>query len=179
MFDHWDSFYLLIGGAAGALIGLLFIVATLTRDIDTDSALRGASVYMTPVVIHLGVVLSLSGVAAAPGVPAAADGVILGAAAALGLVTSLRVVYHLLANPLFRAAHWTDAWCYGAMPLGAHVALAGSAAAVWLRPDLAADGVAASLLAVLLIAIRNAWDMVTWMSARAPAPAAVDAPPPT
>jgi hypothetical protein len=179
MFEHWDSFYLLIGGAAGALIGLLFIVATLTRDVDTDSALRGASVYMTPVVIHLGVVLSLSGVAAAPGLPTAADGAILAAAAALGLVTSLRVVYHLLANPLFRTAHWTDVWCYGAMPAGAYLVLAASAAAVWLRPGLSADGVAASLLAVLLIAIRNAWDMVTWMSAKAPAPGAAGAPPPT
>lgn len=179
MFEHWDSFYLLIGGAAGALIGLLFIVATLTKGIDPDSALRGASVYMTPIVFHLGLVLSLSGLAAAPGAPVKADGAILAVAAALGLLTCARVIYHLTANPLFASAHWTDRWSYGVLPLGAYVALTASAAAVWLRPAWAADAVAASLLAVLLIAIRNAWDMVTWMSARAPAPAAVDAPPPT
>jgi len=30
MFQHWDSYYLLLGSAAGALIGLLFVVATLS-----------------------------------------------------------------------------------------------------------------------------------------------------
>jgi hypothetical protein len=29
MFSGWDSFFLLIGGAAGAMIGLLFVVASL------------------------------------------------------------------------------------------------------------------------------------------------------
>lgn len=176
MFEHWDSFYLLIGGAAGALIGLLFIVATLTRDIDADSALRGASVYMTPLVFHLALVLAVSGLTAAPGLAAWMDGVVLAAAAVLGVIACVRVILHLAVNPLFGSAHWTDLWCYGVMPLAAYLALGGAAAAVWLRPGLAADGVAVSLLAVLLIAIRNAWDLVTWISAKAPAPTAVDSP---
>ena len=29
MFEGWDNFYLVTGGAAGALIGLMFVVATL------------------------------------------------------------------------------------------------------------------------------------------------------
>ncbi|HSV02009.1 MAG TPA: hypothetical protein VLI41_02290 [Phenylobacterium sp.] len=169
MFDHWDSFYLLVGGAAGALIGLLFIVATLNKGLDADSALRGASVYMTPIVVHLGLVLTISGLAAAPGLTRQADGLVLALATVVGVISAGRVILHLAVTRLLRAAHWTDVWCYGALPLGAYLALGASTAAIWLRPDWAARGVAVSLLAVLLIAIRNAWDLVTWISAKAPA----------
>jgi len=167
MFEHWDSFYLLTGGAAGALIGLLFIVATLTKGaLDPDSALRGSSIYMTPIVFHLAVVLAISGLATAPGVGSPVAAGALGLAAALGLFAGLWVIYHLGRGRTLRPAHWTDLWCYGAMPLAAHVALGASAAAVWLGHRRAADGVAVSVLALLLIAIRNAWDLVTWISAK-------------
>lgn len=167
MFEGWDSFYLLTGGAAGGLIGLLFIVATLTKGgLDADSALRGASVYMTPIVFHLAVVLSISGLACAPRLEASIDGVVLAAAAALGLLASGRVMLHLRLSEVFQSSHWTDLWCYGALPFAAYLALAGSAAAVWLDPKIAAEAVAVSLLALLLIAVRNAWDLVTWISAK-------------
>lgn len=169
MFQGWDSFYLLTGGAAGGLIGLLFIVATLTKGgLDPDSALRGASVYMTPIVFHLGVVLSISGLAAAPGIARAEDGAVLALAAALGVLACGWVIFHITRGPQFSSAHWTDAWCYGVMPLGAYVLMAASAAGIWLWPAWATRGVAVSLLAVLLIAIRNAWDLVTWISAKGP-----------
>lgn len=173
MFEHWDSFYLLTGGAAGGLIGLLFIVATLTKGAqDADSALRGTSIYMTPIVANLAIVLAVSGVAAAPGLTRTENGALLALAAAIGFSASGWVIFHLGFHRTLRAAHWTDIWCYGVMPLGAHALLAAATAAVWLRPDWAARGVAVSLMAGLLIAIRNAWDLVTWISAKAPAPPA-------
>src|SRR4051794_30315587 len=96
MFEHWDSFYLLVGGAAGALIGLLFVVATLTQGAQNpDSALRGASVYMTPVVVHLGTVLVISALAAAPSLSTDICGLVIGALALGDLAASGRVIVHL------------------------------------------------------------------------------------
>ncbi len=46
MFSGWDNFYLLVGSAAGALIGLLFIVVTLTANMDARMRPRGAKVYL-------------------------------------------------------------------------------------------------------------------------------------
>ena len=63
-------------------------------------------------------------------------------------------------------AHWSDVWCYGVCPLVAYLVLAGGAGAVWLAPDWAARIVAIGLLAQLMAAIRNAWDLVTWMSVK-------------
>ena len=72
MFQDWDSFFLLIGTAAGALIGLLFVVETLTVGFERDSALRGARVYITPIVFHFAAVLVVSAAALAPRLSAAA-----------------------------------------------------------------------------------------------------------
>ncbi|MFC3069354.1 hypothetical protein [Phenylobacterium soli] len=166
MFEHWDSFYLLVGGAAGALIGLLFIVATLTRGRDRDSALHGASVYMSPVVLHLALVLSISALAAVPGISPRTGGLLVGAAGLVGVVASARVVYHLAIAKTFAGAHWTDLWCYGVAALAADLALTTAASAVWWGTTRIADlAIGASLVGILLITIRNAWDLVTWISA--------------
>jgi len=170
MFEHWDNFYLLIGGAAGSLIGLLFIVATITRGAqDPDSALRGASVYLSPVVLQLGMVLVVSALTAVPDASPAVCSVIVALCALAGLAASGRVMFHLKIGKLFRSAHWTDFWWYGAAAFVADLLLAGSAAAVWLAsPGAAAHGVALSLVLILLLAIRNAWDLVTWITAKGP-----------
>lgn len=166
MFERWDSFYLLVGGAAGALIGLLFIVATLARGRDRDSALYGASIYMTPVVQHLALVLVVSALATAPGLPTTAAAAIIGLCGLTGVVIAGRVAYHLRFAETFKDAHWSDIWLYGAAPLAADLLLAASAAAALLASAQTAAGlVAASLVLILLLAIRNAWDMVTWISA--------------
>lgn len=165
MFEGWDSFYLLIGGAAGALIGLLFIVVTLMRGGDAAAQLRAAGVFMTPTVAHLAMVLLLSAVATAPHIPAAAAAMIV-EAFALGCLAFAGRALLMLGSKAIKAAHWSDIWAYGAAPFAACLALAISAAAVWLSPVWAARGIAASLMGLLLIAIRNAWDLVTWISAK-------------
>ena len=93
MFHDWDSFYLLIGGAAGGLIGLLFIVSTLrSQRTDTDATMRAVAAYMTPIVFHLAAVLSVSAVLAAPGLADPTLGVVLTIAAALGLACAIRII---------------------------------------------------------------------------------------
>jgi hypothetical protein len=165
MFENWDSFFLLIGGAAGALIGLFFIVVTLMRGGDSGALLRGASVFMTPTVAHLTMVLTVSALATAPGIPMSAAGMVFGACALVSLGFSARSLI-MLATGGIKATHWSDLWGYGVAPLAVSLALLVSTAAIWFAPHWAARGIAASLIATLLMAIRNAWDLVTWISAR-------------
>jgi hypothetical protein len=165
MFAGWDEFYLLIGGAAGGLIGLLFIVVTLIRGGETGLKLRGASVFMTPTVAHLAMVLTLSALATAPKLSTPATGALFLLGAAVGLVFTGRALL-MLAMGSVKATHWSDLWGYGVAPFAASLVLAVSASAAWFAPDWAARGIAASVVAMLLIAIRNAWDLVTWISAR-------------
>jgi len=164
MFHGWDSFYLLIGGAGGGLIGLLFVVATLGRAGEADTIMRAVAAYMTPIVFHLALVLATSAFLAAPPMPPTDTGLVLAGASVLGLAAAIRIILRLRGS--VDTSHWSDVWCYGAAPLAAYLVLAAGTAAVWLAPAWAARIVAAGLLAQLLIAIRNAWDLVTWMSVK-------------
>jgi hypothetical protein len=165
MFQGWANFYLLIGGAAGGLIGLLFIVITLIRGGETGLKLSGASVFMTPTVAHLAMVLTLSALATAPRMTPEASGAlfIAGAVACMGFTG--RALFMLAAGSV-KSTHWSDIWGYGAAPFAASVALAVSAAAAWFAPEWGARGIAVSVVAILLIAVRNAWDLVTWITSK-------------
>ncbi len=165
MFEGWDSFFLLVGGAGGALIGLLFVVVTLIGGNNAEMKLRASSVYMAPIVFHLAAVLVLSAIADAP-VPPHLQGGVIAAGAAVGLWFSARAVIMLGFSKDIQTTHWTDIWAYGILPLAAYGPMAGAAAATWLAPAWAAPAMATSLVALLLIAIRNAWDLVTWITAK-------------
>lgn len=164
MFKGWDSFYLLTGGAGGGLIGLLFVVATLGRRGDTSDIMRAVEAYMTPIVFHLGLVLATSAVVTAPGLTASGEAGIVALAALLGLASAIRIIVRL--NGAVTPAHWSDVWCYGVAPLVAYLVLAAGAWAMLVAPEWAPRLVAAALLAQLVLAIRNAWDLVTWMSVK-------------
>jgi hypothetical protein len=160
MFEGWDSFYLMIGGAAGALIGLLFVVATLTGGLGPDKAQLGARIYLTPTVFHLAVVLTVSAITAVPRLPAPAYAALLTAAAVLGLIYSLNVGRMLRGPVHLEEAHWTDFWCYAVMPGVAYLAQTAGATALGMGVWWAQDALAVALIALLLITIRNAWDLV-------------------
>ena len=72
MFEGWENFYLIVGPSAGALIGLMFVVVTLTAGRDRQQTERGKHLYTSPIVWHLAVVLVLSGAAVAPTIHARA-----------------------------------------------------------------------------------------------------------
>jgi len=171
MFEGWENFYLLIGGAAGALIGLLFIVVTLIQGNEHGLKLKAAAAYMTPAVAHLALVLVMSAVATAPHLTPSVAGFLFlaGALACLGFAGH---ALYMLAGGGINASHWTDVWAYGVTPFIAAAALAAAAVAVWFAPDRAVLGIAATLVAILLIAVRNAWDLVTWISAGGGSPTA-------
>ena len=166
MFHGWDSFYLMIGSAAAGLIGLLFVVATLTAGRDHTSAMRGASLYMSPTVFHFAVVLVISAATQAPGLARTTAGMIIGVAALAGFIYGVSVTLRLRRPNTQSPPHWTDLWCYGVYPTAIYLGLGVGAAGAGTEASWAADSVAITLLALLLLGIRNAWDLVTWLAPR-------------
>ncbi len=161
MFANWHDFYILVGSASGALIGLLFIVVTLTSNMDREQALKGASRYMTPTVVEFTCVLLIGAVASAP-LERRWQQALLTALAAVLLAWSLVNCWRMF----FRTAganhaHWTDPWSYAAAPAGSYLALGVAA----LAGSPLAVGVVA--VAILVCGIRNAWDLITWIAPRA------------
>jgi hypothetical protein len=179
MFQGWDNFFLTVGPAAASLIGLLFVVVTLTAGRDRESTLRGASLYLTPTVFHFGVVLAISALAMAPGLSARATALGVGAIVVVGLVYTIPVAVRLHIADGNVKPHWSDFWMYGATPPAAYFLMgAADSLEIW-RPALAPYAIAVMLMALLFMGIRNAWDLVTWMAPVAGSPLPVNpAPPP-
>src|SRR5689334_2520726 len=126
MFEGWDNFYLMIGGAAGALIGLFFIVVTLTGNLGREATLCGSALYMTPNVFGLAVVLAVSAMTAMPGLTARALGTILITVATLGAAQGATVFWRLIRGRAPATPHWSDYWCYGVAPTAAYLAIGGA-----------------------------------------------------
>jgi len=134
MFEGWHEFYLMAGGAAAVLIGLIFVVISLMQDRSPSSVLAGSRLYMGPIVLGVSFVLVLS--------------------AAVGIAR------------LKDEVHWTDLWFYGVIPILLYLALGVIALALWNGWEWAAPALAAFVTAGLLLAIRNEWDLITWIAPR-------------
>lgn len=166
MFEHWDEFYLLAGSAAAVLIGLIFVVMTLMQDRPRSSVLAGSRLYMGPVVLQVSFVLVLSAAALVPGITARAFAATCAVVAIWGAIRGL-----MSAIGIWRIeggeVHWTDKWFYGVAPTALYLALAFTAWAFWSAQPWAQITVAATITGLLLLSIRNEWDLVTWLAPQA------------
>ena len=62
--------------------------------------------------------------------------------------------------------HWTDLWFYGVFPILIYLAMSADALAFWKSWAWAKDGLAIVVTVALLLAIRNEWDLITWITPR-------------
>jgi hypothetical protein len=171
MFEGWENFYLIVGPSAGALIGLMFVVVTLTAGRERDQTERGKHLYTSPIVWHLAVVLLLSGAAVAPAISPKCFGVLTGSVALLGFLMGVRSTVGIARDQLTGPANnMFDTWWYGVIPAIVYCGLAGAAVAVLAGWSWNADAVAGALMALLLVSIHAEWDLVTFLAAIAEPP---------
>lgn len=164
-FSDWQNFYVIAGSAAGALIGLQFVVLTLLSSLQRRVSMQGANVYSTPTIVHFTTVLLLSAVMVAPVRSFAASYSIAALVALAGLagfaysVHNARHMRHAGYKPQLE-----DWLFYAILPLIAYVLMAASAIAILSRQlaDAGSYGIALATILLLVIGIHNAWDTVTY-----------------
>ena len=160
-FAEWDSFYLIIGGAAGALIGLQFVVLTLIADRGRRVSPEAGRAFSTPTVLHFSVVLFLSAFIRVPWPSITLPSIIGAIVGACGVVYIIKIIKQIRAQSVYRPVF--EDWLFHViLPLAAYLALFVLAfVAQWdVRSSLFAG--AAATLVLLFTGIHNAWDAVTW-----------------
>ncbi len=162
MFEAWETFYLLIGTSAAALVGVMFIVTTLTAEIATDQVDRGITVYQNPIVFHLGAIVTASALAVMPDGLIGVIAVLLIALAIAGIVYSVLTLRRTLERYEFYQSTLADRALYGVAPALAYAVIGAGGIAIFLAPGWAAEIIGAASLALLLVSIRNAWDVATF-----------------
>jgi hypothetical protein len=174
MFEGWGEFYLLAGSAAAVFIGLIFVVVTLMQDRPRSMIQSGSRLYMGPVVLHVSFVLALSAAALIPEISSHSMGFLCASVAISGSVRGAMSIAGIRRLTGEDAPHWTDVWFYGVIPTVVYVLLGAVSAGFWADKGWAPYGVATIVTALLLVTIRNEWDLVTWLAPKADSPTAAD-----
>jgi hypothetical protein len=157
----WNSFYVIVGSSAGALIGLQFVVLTLIAERPPLRVAEASAAFSTPSVVHFGVVLLLSAVMSAPWHAIGTVAVFWGLVGLGGVVYAIVVARRMRAQTVYRPVF--EDWLFHVLlPLAAYAMLAVSAylARAYARPALFVVG--AATLVFLFVGIHNAWDAVTY-----------------
>jgi hypothetical protein len=158
----WNSFYVIVGSSAGALIGLQFVVMALIAETPSarPNAQAGAA-FSTPSVVHFGVVLLLSAIISAPWHTIGAVGVVLGLVGIGGTVYAIVVARRMKLQTTYRPV-FEDWLFHGLLPFAAYGILAVSAYVAQSHARPALFLVAVATLLLLFVGIHNAWDAVTY-----------------
>ncbi len=157
----WDGFYVIVGSAAGALIGLQFVVMTLIAERPPIRGAEAGAAFGTPTIVHFGVTLLLSALLHAPWptiIPVAAVCGVIG----LGGAAYVIVVARRMRNQDVYQPEFEDWLFHLGLPLAAYVILALSSFAAVSHAREALFGVGAAALLLLFIGIHNAWDAVAY-----------------
>ena len=169
MFEGWHDFYLVLGPSAAALIGLLFVVVSLTGNLEREKAVRGVRVFMTPIVFHLGVLVLLSGLALFPKVSEDFIGAIAFACGLVGLAYAAYVCRAFMSGSV--ESYDGDLWRYGFGVGGLYMGLVAAAALILFGEPLGPYVLAVMQIALFLLMVNNAWDLVIFIAPRKGDPA--------
>ena len=158
----WNNFYVMVGSAAGALIGLQFVVLTLLAQKPLGKSVADAgAAFMTPSIVHFGVTLLLSALLLAPwqtmSIPSALFSIVGLSGIAYIIIVAFRMrrqkeypprledwIFHV-ALPL--VAYALLSWCFAVNPSGLNEMM---------------FSVGAVVLLLLFIGIHNAWDNISY-----------------
>lgn len=160
-FTGWDSFNVIIASAAGALIGLQFVVMTLIADKPPRDAERASAAFATPTIVHFSASLLVSALMRAPWPAIVFPAVLLGLIGVGGTVYCV-IVARRMKNQFAYQPGLEDWLFHVVLPMVSYAILASAAFAAQVYTLVALFGVAAASLLLLFIGIHNAWDAVAY-----------------
>jgi hypothetical protein len=162
----WQNFYLLIGGGAASLAGLMFVAISLGSGLIKKDGNNGLRVFVSPTLIHFIYVLVTALVVVIPSVTRTRLGILL---LLVGLISTGRSISMV---PFMREGHrqqiidmhdWT--W-YLVAPSVSYLLFVGTGVGLLLGIGQVLDLLAIASVLLLVAGIRNAWDFVTYLILR-------------
>ncbi|HEX2698379.1 MAG TPA: hypothetical protein VHM28_11785 [Anaerolineales bacterium] len=166
LLNEWHNFYTIMGTAAATLMGLMFVVTTLTTDANRggrETLNAGISAFTTPSVVHFCAVLLLAALLSAPWGTFSSLQVLLvlvGVAAVLYMIAVMRLMRRIPHYP----TPLKDWLWYLVFPFTAYILLVMAAVALGTNPAMALYLISAVMLLLLFLAVHNGWDLVTFFA---------------
>jgi len=165
MLDGWHEFYALLGTAAAALVALLFVAVSIGTSVLTPDpeSRKNTGTYMSPVVFHYANVLFLSLIALIPTQTMESFGLVIAVASIGSVIYSIVIALRVHRNSISDLA---DCLCYGAVPALCYATGLVVALLLLAEKPMGLNLLAAAALLLLVINIRNAWDLMISLARR-------------
>jgi hypothetical protein len=157
----WDSFYIIVGPAAGALIGLQFVVMTLMADRPSPGTAEAGRAFATPTVVHFAACLLVAALIRVPWPVVTFAAWACGAVGACGLLYMALLVLRMRRQQAYQM-DTEDRICHVLLPFLGYAVLVLSAVSALPHFDLALFGVGLASLILLFVGIHNAWDAIAF-----------------
>lgn len=157
----WGNFYLIVGSAAGALIGLQFVVLTLIAERPPLRAAEANAAFSTPTIVYFGTALFLSALLQANWQSIIPVSIVWGITGISGVVYEFIVLLHMRRQNAYKPV-FNDWVFHFILPLFSYILLLLSAFAAWKSIETGLFSVGIASLLFLFIGIHNAWDAVTY-----------------
>src|SRR5271166_5410988 len=158
---NWGGFYAIVGSAAGALIGLQFVVITLIAERPPVDAEAAGAAFASPTIVHFGVVLFFSALLHAPWQTITIAAVLWGLLGFGGVAYTLIVARRMRQQAAYKP-EFEDWLFHVVLPFAAYAVLALLSFAAPSHTHEALFGVGGAALLLLFTGIHNAWDNVAY-----------------
>jgi len=161
---EWESFYIIIGGSAAALTGLMFVVIAVVADAGPRAATPlGISGFVTPTIVHFCAALLISAVLSAPWPGHHLVQFSIGLVGIGGIFYSIAVWRRVRIVTTYTMVFEDWAW-HVILPLIAYAVTLVAALTVAHETVLAMFLIGGGSLLLVFIGIHNAWDTVTHLT---------------
>ncbi len=157
----WHEFYAFAGAVAATLMGLMLVVVSLgQRRLATHEGSQITRGLHTPIVVFFATIIVVAMLLLIPDVEPNALGALLGAVAIGGLIYMVASGAHRIWRA-FELGPDDLVW-YVALPYLSYAVIGVAALAIWKTANFGLYTLAAAMLLLLIVAIRNVWDLVVY-----------------
>src|SRR5579863_636758 len=160
----WSPFYATIATSVAALIGPMFVVITLVVSAGRKNTSHdGLATFSTPTVVHFCAALVASVVLVAPWRSVTGPGAIIAVIGAFGAIYVMRITIRTRRQSAYTPDFEDWSW-YSAVPLVTYIVVCAGGLLLLRATATGLVALAIGLVLLMLTAIRNAWDVVTYLA---------------
>ena len=159
----WRDFYALIGTASATLVALMFVAASIGAGVFTREHQAGIRSFLSPTVVHFSSVLIICLLATIPTETWAVLGVLLTCAGVIGLAYSGWIWRRMMKHGIIATIDVVDRLWYAVLPIATHLLVIVAGVSLWRQSEVSLNILALALILLLLIGLRNSWDMTVWV----------------
>lgn len=159
----WQNFYVIVGSAAAALTGLMFVVITLIAGSEMRKSSGSIAAFGTPTIVHFCASLLIAALLSAPWPTLWYPGLLLGLCGLGGIAYIIIILQRARRQDEYTPVLEDWLW-HTIFPFISYTALVVTALLLPNTPVSALFVVAAATILLVFIGIHNAWDTVTYIA---------------